>query len=491
MRGELERAESCSRRAIEINPRAINAYMNLISALMTSGRDAEAEKNLREVLRLKADHEQALNNLGVLLRKRERLAEAEDCFRRAIGAAPHFVPAYSNLGELLQSRGSVDEALAILEKAVQLAPGQPVIMYNLGSLLKEKGYVAKALEYLQRAAVLDPRRVDAHIQLGELQQRLGNNDEAIRHYKNALALAPESREALLRLEGIYRQVVPDWHFPMMNDEGRNDAYEQAIRRAVTPGCTVLEIGTGAGLLAMMAARAGAGHVYTCEVVRPVADKAEEIIWANGYSDRITVLKKRSTAVSVGADLPARADVLISEILDVGLLGEIVLPVIKHAANNLVKPGARIIPRSATVFAAVMQSEEIYHAQRVNRISGFDFNPFNEFAGKSYKQFRITRYRHELLTDPFEVFSFDLRGADIQDDHREICVNAKAAGTCHAIAFWFRMDLDETTSLDTGPSNEESCWMQAVQILDSTPEIQSGQSLRITTMHDCKSIRFKL
>ena len=42
------------------------------------------------------------------------------------------------------------------------------------------------------------------------------------------------------------------------------AYDAALRRAIRPGCRVLEIGTGSGLLAMMAARAGAAQVVTCE-----------------------------------------------------------------------------------------------------------------------------------------------------------------------------------------------------------------------------------
>src|SRR5262249_45946357 len=54
------------------------------------------------------------------------------------------------------------------------------------------------------------------------------------------------------------RTVPRWHFAMLNDSERNDALAVALERVVRPGSHVLDIGSGSGLLAMVAARAGAG-----------------------------------------------------------------------------------------------------------------------------------------------------------------------------------------------------------------------------------------
>lgn len=43
------------------------------------------------------------------------------------------------------------------------------------------------------------------------------------------------------------------------------------------GVTVLDIGTGTGILAVMAARAGAAHVYACEVNGVLCDIAKEVL----------------------------------------------------------------------------------------------------------------------------------------------------------------------------------------------------------------------
>jgi type III protein arginine methyltransferase len=82
--------------------------------------------------------------------------------------------------------------------------------------------------------------------------------------------------------------IPVFHRGMLRDKARNLAYRQAIEATVA-GKRVLDIGTGSGLLAMMAAKAGAAHVYACESQPLLAATAREIVAANGFSDRITVL----------------------------------------------------------------------------------------------------------------------------------------------------------------------------------------------------------
>jgi hypothetical protein len=53
------------------------------------------------------------------------------------------------------------------------------------------------------------------------------------------------------------EAVNDFHFAMMNDHDRNEFYREALEKAVKPTDMVLEIGTGSGLLAMLAAKSGA------------------------------------------------------------------------------------------------------------------------------------------------------------------------------------------------------------------------------------------
>ena len=52
------------------------------------------------------------------------------------------------------------------------------------------------------------------------------------------------------LRVLFDRVVNRWHFHMLNDVQRNSAYFRAIHSAVRfiPNCTVLDIGSGTGIL---------------------------------------------------------------------------------------------------------------------------------------------------------------------------------------------------------------------------------------------------
>ena len=108
----------------------------------------------------------------------------------------------------------------------------------------------------------------------------------------ALRSAPDDAAVRSLVSGILSQGVPRWHFNMVRDAARNAAYEAALGRAVTAQTSVLEIGTGSGILAMMAARAGSKHVVTCEAVPAIAETAREIVALNGFADRVRVVQRR-------------------------------------------------------------------------------------------------------------------------------------------------------------------------------------------------------
>ena len=66
----------------------------------------------------------------------------------------------------------------------------------------------------------------------------------------ALDVDPDCLSAKENLHTMFDRIVNRWHFLMLNDIARNEAYSQAIQRAVIsiPDCKVLDVGSGTGIL---------------------------------------------------------------------------------------------------------------------------------------------------------------------------------------------------------------------------------------------------
>ncbi|MDP3403406.1 MAG: 50S ribosomal protein L11 methyltransferase, partial [Brevundimonas sp.] len=205
--------------------------------------------------------------------------------------------------------------------------------------------------------------------------KAGQADRGYQLARRARELAPDNAEIASLTHRPFTGLVPDWHFSIVRDDTRNQAYEAALKRAVGPGTRVLDIGTGTGILSMMAARAGAAHVTACDMNPAVADAAVDVIARNGLSDRIRVISKRSDALDVDADMGGQADVLVSEIVSNDMLGEHALAAMADAVPRLVKPQGRVIPAAGQVRIAAAWWGGL-ERRRMGETSGFDLSPFN-------------------------------------------------------------------------------------------------------------------
>ena len=111
--------------------------------------------------------------------------------------------------------------------------------------------------------------------------RDGRYEEAAEQYRAVRDREPHNWQAVTGYNRAIRRIVPRWHFEMMHDHERAVQYEAAIKQVVTADHFVLDIGTGSGMLALMAARVGAERVVACEGQPVVAQTAYRIVGAGG------------------------------------------------------------------------------------------------------------------------------------------------------------------------------------------------------------------
>lgn len=98
-------------------------------------------------------------------------------------------------------------------------------------------------------------------------------------------------------EGMHGYEQVGMHFRMLSDQVRMQAFERAISETVKPGDIVCDVGTGSGILAMLACRAGAKKVYAIDR-SPFIKTAAQLCDANGFGDRVTFLKTDARAVNL-------------------------------------------------------------------------------------------------------------------------------------------------------------------------------------------------
>lgn len=276
--------------------------------------------------------------------------------------------------------------------------------------------------------------------------------------------------------------VPAWHFRIVRDRLRNESYARALERQLEPGMRVLEIGTGSGLLAMLAVRAGAAEVVTCEANPTIAEAARAVIRANGLDSRITVVDRHSTDLDPVAHLGGGADLLVSEVFSNELLGENVLTVHEDAIGRLVKDTYKVIPSHGTVRVALARDERIDLA-RAEDAEGFNLRAFNRVAPRMYSV-PGDDPRLSLRGEPHDLFRFNLAsGGPFLPDRTEITTTATADGA-NGIAQWIALDMDEHERHENRPGTGRwSSWPALFHPLPSGMSPRAGEAVLLGGAHD--------
>ncbi|KAL4640418.1 putative protein arginine N-methyltransferase 9 [Arapaima gigas] len=372
--------------------------------------------------------------------------------------------------EELDSLGRIQDLFDCYEQALELFPNDEVILNSMGEHLFKMGF----------------------------------RDEAAGHFHKALKLKPDFTEAKENFYRVANWLVERWHFLMLNDSRRNQKYQQAIRKAVESGCsTVLDIGTGTGILGMCAKKAGADKVYACELSKTMYELACEVVAANGMNGSIKILHMKSLEMEIPKDIPERVSLVVTETVDAGLFGEGIIESLIHAWNHLLLPPqnpeelssspaltGRVIPAGATVFGMAVECQEIrrHHRVCVPTVGGLSLSSVGNLHSpvsckrdaddsmEPYTTERLSRLPggYTPLTATFRALDInfnsvqELEGLCSQEPMR-FNLPVVQAGVLDALAMWFQLHLDEEISLSTGPQ-EDTCWEQAIYPVQSHSDI---------------------
>ena len=223
---------------------------------------------------------------------------------------------------------------------------------------------------------------------------------------------------------------------MIEDAVRTPAYLAALEQAVRPGSVVVEIGTGTGFFAIIAARLGARRVYAIESDSSIR-LAREVAALNGCADRIEFIEALSTDVT----LPEQGDVLLSDLRGVLPTLGVHIPSIVDARARLLKPGGIQIPSEDTLWMALLESEAVAQKHLKNADPsphGDDFAPLHPIPANTGRKQRVGAALR--ISAPARWAHLDYRTVIDPSVRGTATLAASRSGVVHGLSAWFETQL---------------------------------------------------
>lgn len=119
---EFEQAIVYFLKAIQLNPKQINAYNNLGNIYLDLKEYDEAKKIYQKILNLQPNYMKGYSNLGLIYKHEGNLEKTIECYLKALELDPNIPDVYNNLGNALLDQGDFDNALNNYYKAIELNP---------------------------------------------------------------------------------------------------------------------------------------------------------------------------------------------------------------------------------------------------------------------------------------------------------------------------------------------------------------------------------
>lgn len=277
------------------------------------------------------------------------------------------------------------------------------------------------------------------------------------------------------------------HEEMLNDTVRVGAYHQGIHQNVTPGDVVVDVGTGTGLLAMMASRAGAKKVYAVEH-SDFIEVARDIARHNGF-DNIEFVQANSREFTP----PEPVDVVLHEQMGDELFNENMVENLLDMRRRVLRPGGRILPAHFALFVEPVSFNEAFRVRRFWNTplpDGIDLSAVRESAAAA--NYVSDRAEHiwarpgavaNTIGDPEPVIEFDLHNlgalSDLPTQHT-IERTAATDGIIDGFCVWFEAGFGPAATpraLTTSPLAPLTSWGNRVFRLDR--EVNAGEVVHAT------------
>lgn len=274
------------------------------------------------------------------------------------------------------------------------------------------------------------------------------------------------------------------HEKMLGDRVRVDTYARGIEAIISDGAKVIDLGTGTGVLAMLAARKHGTHIYALDHSSFI-EKAEKIARANGF-DNISFHYTNSRKFTP----PQKVDIVLHEQIGDDLFEENMVENLLDLKARALKPGGLILPGRFQLFATPVALHTDYHVPFIweKDVHGLDFSllkleestdPYD--AGDYVLNYIAASACKAFLCDPKPIMEIDLNTISKSDEipsefSQTVTINSDE--NMDGLCIWFRTFFNDEISFDTSPFSRHTHWAHRLYRTPTRP-VKAGQSLKCT------------
>ncbi|HWZ98159.1 MAG TPA: 50S ribosomal protein L11 methyltransferase [Candidatus Dormibacteraeota bacterium] len=258
---------------------------------------------------------------------------------------------------------------------------------------------------------------------------------------------------------------------MVGDALRFPAYSEAIARAVRPDDSVVDIGSGPGIFALLACKAGARKVYAIDT-EGVVEFGRQFAAKNGFGGRIEFLRGDSRQIL----LPERANVIVSDIRGALPLFGQGIHTLNDARKRFLAENGRMIPERDKLFAALAEAPENY--ERIiapwKSVPGLDLEAalpvvLNTMYKRQCKP-------EQLLSRAQEWHVLDYLAGANPKAGSTLRFKTTRAGTVHGFTVWFETKLFGEIGFCTKPGTKDSVYGQVFLPLLMPVEVDADEKI---------------
>jgi protein arginine N-methyltransferase 1 len=296
---------------------------------------------------------------------------------------------------------------------------------------------------------------------------------ASRHLKRFLKSNKTVRNLLYDVDNVAWFSTLLAHEQMLADTVRLAAYRAAIRRYVTPGDIVVDLGTGTGILSLFASERQPRRIYAIDHSNLI-EIAKQIAEHN-HVNNISFIRVNSRDFTLTNE---RADIIIHEQLSGSLFGENMINNLMDLKRRVLKSSGIILPGKFELYVEPVCLKPSYRVPYIweRQIYGLDFGFLR--GAPDIEKYKADGYQWRRIPSPFMSYAvprecvdyflcrpvpllkFDMNAwGDSPELPSLVEVSRKVtrAGQMDGLYVYFKVIFDSEISIDTSPLSPSTSW----------------------------------